>query len=154
MFWRTHKRKAVDEADLEPLRGLYGALGLGFPAEALGIFSDDGGRESDDWCLYHNGRRRRCLSAPTLSNYELFALPTTWEVQRVVARDLTARQTKRGDLVAVGGELYCRPRGSWENVRLPFFHLWTMCAGKALLFDNLLDGTQLRPRARLERCTA
>jgi len=153
MIRRSHKRMTVDEANMEPLRGLYDALGLGFPAEALRIFSGEHGHD-DYWCLHRRGRSRtlRCLRAPELSNHELFALRDTWEIMRVVARDVTGQQTKRGDLVSVGGDLYCRRRGSWDNVRLPFFHLWTMCDGKALRFENLLDDTELRREGRPEVC--
>jgi hypothetical protein len=156
MFGRP--RKAVDEADLEGLKGFYDALGLGFPLQALRIFGGDtdgggdgGGAEDAGgsggqgaWCLRHLGRTLRCVNANDLSNRELFVLPEAWEVIRVVAHRLAGRQTKRGDQITVGGDLYCRPHGTWENMRIPFLHTWTMCAGKALLFENLLDATDLR----------
>jgi hypothetical protein len=156
MFGRTHNRRAVDDADLFRLQDLYGALGLGFPAEAVRVFGGEDGRDGGDWCLYRRGRIRtlRCLSPPDLSSHELFSLPSTWEITRVVARDLTGQRTKHGDLVSVGGDVYCRARGSWDTARLPFYHLWTMCAGRALRFENLLDGTELKRRGRREVCAA
>jgi hypothetical protein len=155
MIRRSHKRRSVDDAELESLRDVYAGLGLGFPAAALRIFGgEDGGENGGDdgeWCLHRRGLTRtlRCLRASELSNRELFALPPAWEIMRVVARDVTARGTKHGDLVSVGGDLYCRHAGSWDHLRLPFFHLWTMRAGRALRFENLIDDTELtRPRSR------
>jgi hypothetical protein len=39
--------------------------------------------------------------------------------------------------------MYCRPKGSWESMRLPLMHVWTMCLDKALRFENLLDDFEL-----------
>ena len=55
-------------------------------------------------------------------------------------------------MVTVQGHLYCRPRGSWDNERLPFLHTWTMCAGRALRFESFLDDLELRRHGRLEGC--
>ena len=52
------------------------------------------------------------------------------------------------------GFMYCRPRGSWENIRVPLLHVWTLCLGKALRFENLLDGLELGRADGLRRCAA
>jgi hypothetical protein len=149
MFGRR-KPESPDERDMARLQRLYAGLGLGFPAEALQLFeggdslhgsADDAGR----WCLRHLGRRVRCVRTPELSDRELFAIPRAWEVMRVVARSLTGRRTRRGDKIFVQGEMYCRPSGTWEYIRIPFQHVWTICAGKAVLFQNILDETELKP---------
>ncbi len=77
-------------------------------------------------------------------------LPATWEVTRAEVRRLTY---KRG-IATVTGFMYCRPRGSWENIRVPLLHVWTMCLGKALRFENLLDGLELGRADGLTRCAA
>jgi hypothetical protein len=58
------------------------------------------------------------------------------------------------DVVTVTGFIYCRPRGSWEHVRLPLLHVWTICLDKALRFESLLDGVDLRRAVGPTRCAA
>jgi hypothetical protein len=123
---------------VEPLRALYHALGPGFPAEALYLF-DQSGPDRANWCLRHNGHLMRCLSAGELGSSDLFSLPPSWEIMRVVVNNLMPRR----DIVTVTGAVYCRPRGTWEAIRLPLMHIWTMRAGKALRFENYLDGIEL-----------
>ncbi len=135
--------------ELEQLRNAYGALGPGFPCEALVLF-DQNEAEGGEWCIKVNGRRSRCLGTSELLSSDLFALPATWEVMRADVRQLAY---KRG-IATVSGVMYCRPRGSWENMRLPLLHVWTMCRGKALRFENLLDGIELGRADGLTRCAA
>ena len=120
------------------LRNTYGALGPGFPREASRLF-DQGGAEGAEWCVKVYGRRLRCLSASELQSTDLFALPPAWEVMRAEVLRLTC---KRG-FAAVTGFMYCRPKGSWESMRLPLMHVWTMCLDKAMRFENLLDDFEL-----------
>jgi hypothetical protein len=138
---------ADDELDL--LRGAYGALGPGFAPEARALFQQDG-LEGVAWCLKINGRRARCLSTSELDSSDLFLLPASWEVKRAEVRRLTY---KRGT-ATVSGLMYCRPRGSWENIRIPLLHVWTMCRGRALRFQNLLDDLELVRADGLARCAA
>jgi hypothetical protein len=136
------------------LRGIYGALGPGFPNEAVRLFGqgmeadDDGSESSDAWSVRSNGRLVRYLSADELSSTDLFALPGSWEVMRVVVHNLMRKR----DIVTVTGSVYCRPRGSWETMRLPVLHIWTMCADRALRFENYLDGIELSRADGLLRC--
>ncbi len=153
MSRRLRNGGAVDEVDLERLRVLYAALGPGFPAAALAVFTGEA-TAGDDWCVSYRGRTQRCLPAGELSNDELFVLPPRWEVMRVVVHALKGKPTKRGDVVSVSGYFYCRPRGSWTNERIPFLHLWTMCAGQALRFDSFLDEIELRRRGCGAGCLA
>ncbi len=143
MFER--KRQPVDEAELDQLRDVYASLGMGFPAQALRLFGAEEKSGPRGWCLRHLGRTVRCIKSPDLSNTELFALPARWEVIRVVAKGLAGRHNKRGDQITVYGEMYCRPRGTWEKIAIPFQHVWTLRAGRVLLFENLVDATILRP---------
>lgn len=144
MFWRG-KRQPVDEAELDGLRSVYAALGMGFPAQASRLFGGEDPAAEGRWCLKHMGRTIRCLRTPDLSDRELFVIPIGWEVIRAVATSLTGRRGKRGDQITVFGEMHCRPRGTWENVAIPFQHVWTLCAGRALRFENIVDATVLRP---------
>ena len=130
--------------ELERLRNAYRALGPGFPPEAMSLFSEETQADGGDWCVKVFGKTRRCLRASELATTDLFALPGTWEVMRAEVRRLTL---KRG-VATVTGFMYCRPRGSWENMRIPLLHVWTMRLGKALRFENLLDGIEL---CRIER---
>jgi len=156
---------------VEGLKRLYRGLGLGFPDEARRLFGGAGsggdasmGGGGDPktraqagggrWCLSELGRTVRCLEATELSDRELFYLPGSWEVIRVVARSLSARATRRGDLVTVFGDMYCRPHGTWENVRIPFHHVWTLCRGRALQLENALDATALTREGATVNCGA
>ena len=77
-------------------------------------------------------------------------LPSTWEVMRAEVRSVKARRA----VVTVTGFIYCRPRGSWEYLRLPLLHVWTICLDKALRFESLLDGLELRRADGPTRCAA
>jgi hypothetical protein len=136
----------ADAADLERLRRLYAALGPGFASEVLGVFADGEApaAQGNAWCLRYNGHLERCLPTLELSNHELFAMPPAWEVMRVTVSRLGGRLTKHGEQFDVAGQLFCRPRGTWETMRLPFMHLWTIRAGRVLRFESLLDGIELR----------
>jgi hypothetical protein len=90
--------------------------------------------------LVGGGKRPRSVTAGELASDDLFALPVAWEVMRVEPRRLTRQ---RHGIVAVAGFMYCRPKGSWETMRLPFLHVWTMSAGRALRFQNFLDGIEM-----------
>ena len=125
---------------LERLRSAYRALGPGFPPEAVALFAYGGDDGGGAWYrLAPRGQRRRLATAEMTSN-DLFSMPPNWEVMRVELRRLNAR---RG-LVTASGFMRCRPRGTWENLRIPFLHTWTMRDGKALTFQNFLDSIELR----------
>ena len=142
--------KQVADEELAALRDAYRALGPGFPPEALRLFDQDVGASGGDWCVSVYGRRSRCLSASELASTDLFALPSTWEVMRTEVRQLTSKR----DVVTVMGFLHCRPRGTWENIRVPLLHVWTMCLGRVVRFENLLDGIELSRADRRTRGAA
>jgi hypothetical protein len=138
------------DEELERLQDAYGALGPGFPAEARRLFDPDVGADETEWCIKVHGKTSRRLGVSELASSDLFALPPTWEVMRTEVRRLTCK----GGVATVTGFLYCRPRGSWENMRLPLLHLWTMRLGKAVRFQNLLDGIELSRADRPARGAA
>jgi hypothetical protein len=140
----------VSDDAAERLRSAYLALGPGFPAEALALFEHGEGEDGGMWCRLAPRAKPRFLSANELTSNDLFGLPPAWEVMRVEPRRLTAR---RG-VISVTGSMHCRPRGSWENIRVPVLHAWTMCDGKALRFQNLLDDIELRRADGRTRCSA
>jgi hypothetical protein len=140
----------TSDEQLDRLRDIYRGLGPGFPAAAAPLFDRGAGPDGGDWCVRVNGRMSRCLSAAELASTDLFVLPSTWEIMRAEIRGLAARR----DVVTVTGFMYCRPRGSWEHMRVPLLHVWTMRLGKALRFENLLDGLELRPVERRSRWAA
>jgi hypothetical protein len=146
--------RTSDDADLNALRDLYGALGPGFPLEAQRVFEGDQQSERDEWCIGLRGRMLRCFDADELSSDEIFGLPAKWELTKVEVYKLRGRLTKSGDVVKVMGHLHCRPRGSWDSERFPFLHLWTMCAGRALRLESFFDGLELRRKGVLEGCPA
>jgi hypothetical protein len=147
---RRKDTTVVAEELLEQLRGIYRELGPGFPAAATRLFSTEGGADGGDWALSVNGHPARRLNAHDLASTDLFVLPSTWEVMRAEVRSVRAKR----DVVTVTGFIYCRPRGSWEYLRLPLLHVWTICLDKALRFESLLDGLELRRADGLTRCAA
>ena len=130
----------VDDDAVERLRSVYLALGPGFPAQAFALFEHEGRGDGGGWCRLAPHAKPRFLRATELASSDLFSLPASWEVMRVEPRRLTAR---RG-VITVVGSMHCRPRGTWENIRVPVLHAWTMCHGKVLRFQNLLDDIELR----------
>ena len=149
MDWRRPKIQVTDE-ELERLRSAYRALGPGFPAAALGLFEPEAGAGEGEWCVKMFGSTARCLNAGALASTDLFALPPSWEVMRTEVRGLARRRS----VVTVSGFMYCRPRGTWEKIRVPLLHVWTLSLGKALRFENLLDGIELSPARRRTRKAA
>jgi hypothetical protein len=145
---RARDSERATDGNVERLRAMYHALGPGFPAEALRLFDREPGADGGGWCLRHNGHVLRCLSAGELASADLFSLPPSWEVMRVVVHNLMPKR----DIVTVTGSVYCRPRGSWETMRLPLLHVWTMCADRALRFESYLDGIELSRIDELVSC--
>jgi len=92
--------------------------------------------------LVGGGRyRSRDLAADDLFG----AIPGHWEVTRVEPVDLK----RSGDAVVVTGRIFCRPPGgSWEQMALPFAHIWTFARGRLVKVRCYLEGIELR---RLER---
>lgn len=155
-------KRDPDETDLEALREFYAALGPGLRPEVERVFAGDGSPGSVQWqgCL-HRGRglvlaplRWRRLTSDGLTPERLFLLPPGWELTRAALAKLDGTLGKKGDLLSAQGTYYCRPRGSWANDPLPFVHLWTMCAGRALRFASYLDGLELRRDQTLAGCPA
>ena len=149
MFGRTEKPMVPAEA-VERLREAYRVLGPGFPDAAARLFEPDAGAEGGEWYVKVFGRLVRRLRVGEMTSSDLFALPSTWEVMRAEVRGLKAG---RG-FVTVSGFMYCRPRGSWEHMRVPLLHVWTMGVGKLLRFENLLDGIELSPAVSASRSAA
>jgi hypothetical protein len=147
---RRKNTTVVDEELLEELRDVYRDLGPGFPTAATHLFSTEGVADGGDWALSVNGHPSRLLNTNELASTDLFVLPSTWEVMRAEVRSVKAKR----DVVTVTGFIYCRPRGSWEYLRLPLLHVWTICVNKALRFESLLDGLELRRADGLTRCAA
>jgi hypothetical protein len=139
VFRRRRSEVTVDDEEVEGLLDLYRGLGPGFPPAASRLFDDEAGSGGSEWHVKVFGRLARRLRARDLTSTDLFALPHTWEVMRAEVRGLRAG---RGT-VTVSGFLYCRPRGSWEHLRLPLLHVWTLRLGRALRFENILDGIEL-----------
>jgi hypothetical protein len=81
--------------------------------------------------------------ASELSSSDIFELWPGWEVIRAEVNWLEGKATKQGDVVSVGGQVYCRPQGNWENVRLPFLHTWLLRDGSVLSMESFLDGGEL-----------
>ncbi|HMK91899.1 MAG TPA: hypothetical protein VK576_02775 [Thermoleophilia bacterium] len=152
----------ADEADLEALRELYASLGPGYPLEVARVFAGDGSATSEQWdARTRRGRgpfvvpqRWRRVAGDDLSSGSLFLLPPGWELTRAELSELQGELTRRGDLLSAEGTFYCRLRGGWHTDPLPFLHLWTMCAGRALRFESYLEGLELRRAGRLEGCPA
>ncbi|HMK92376.1 MAG TPA: hypothetical protein VK576_05200 [Thermoleophilia bacterium] len=139
-FSRKDRGDDVGDDDVERLRHAYLALGPGLPAAARELFRRDGGSEGPWWRRAPRGKPR-LIESTELGSADLFVLPPTWEIMRVVPRQI---QTRHGT-VTVTGFMQCRPKGSWEKIQVPFMHVWTLCRGRVQRFQNLLEGVELRP---------
>ena len=127
------------DEELEQLRNAYRALGPGFPAEAQSLFSEDA--EADGGRLVRQGLGRDvALPARQRARHHGPLRPAGdlgGHARRGPAADLQARRRDRDRFHVLPA------RGSWENMRIPLLHVWTMRLGKALRFENLLDGIEL-----------
>ena len=149
MRWLRSRPTEVDEGAVERVRAAYEALGPGFPRQVAELFEQEG---DDDgmWRRLAPRGQRRLIEAGELASEDLFSLPSGWEVMRVELRQLSARR----DLISAGGFLFCRPRGTWENIRVPFLHNWALCRDKVLTFQSVLDEIELRRADGRTRCAA
>jgi hypothetical protein len=149
-MFRRGDKTVVPAEEVDRLREAYRGLGPGFPDAAARLFEQDAGAEGGEWYVKVFGRLVRRLRVGDMTSSDLFALPSTWEVMRAEVRGLKAG---RG-FVTVSGFMYCRPRGSWEHMRVPLLHVWTMGVGKLQRFENLLDGIELSPAVSASRSAA
>lgn len=120
-------------------------MGFGARTEALHLFGqDDDDDEGASWVvvdLIGGGR----YAAREKAVDDLFGgIPGTWEVTRIETRQVK----ETGDKVVVTGHIVCRPRGSWEQTRIPFAHVWTFAQGRVVGVRTYLEGVELR---RIER---
>ena len=136
------------------LRRAYASMGFGRSDDALLELFGQGDRPSAAgiearrgpalWQvvdLVGGGRYR----SRTLAADDLFgAIPGHWQVTRVETADLR----RRGDVVVVTGRIFCRPPRSWDQMGLPFAHIWTFVHGRVAQVRSYLEGIELR---RLER---
>ena len=129
---------------------LTGSWAPGFPVAAARLFEQDTDAQGGEWYVKVFGRLVRSLRVDDMTSSDLFALPPTWEVMRAEVRALKAG---RG-FVTVTGFMYCRPRGSWEHLRVPLLHVWTIGVGRLQRFENLLDGIELSPAVSASRGAA
>jgi hypothetical protein len=136
--------------DLAQLRNAYHSFGPGFPIEVRELFDLHANADRTDWCLRSSRACCRFLSAAELITDDLFPVPATWEVTHVVPEQMA----ERGNTVTVTGHMYCRPKGGWDTLHLPFMHVWTMCSGKVMSLSSFLDGIQLSRTDGVSSCAA
>ncbi len=125
----------------QELRDGYRAVGLGIGDAMLRLFGQ-GSAGAARWAVVdlasgEVGRTREVVAE------DLFgSVPGHWEVTRVDA----ACFRRVDDRVAVIGHVCCRPRGvrSFDTVRVPFAHVWTMRGVEAVRVVSYLDGIELR----------
>lgn len=119
----------------------YRAIGLGVGEGMLRLFGQGSGRTTA-WFVVDlvSGERGR---ARAVAAEDLFgSIPGHWEVTRV---ETAAIRVEDGRVI-VTGSILCRPRGvrSFDLVRVPFAHVWTLREGEVVRVLSYLDGVELR----------
>jgi ketosteroid isomerase-like protein len=84
-------------------------------------------------------RRQRADDLPR----DLFRLPPHWEITDFEIHQVTSKH----DAIFVVGACRCRPKGSWDVVRLPFLHVWHLRDGRAARVENRFNLVEVRRAA-------
>ncbi len=107
---------------LERIRRGYHAIGHGASSDVLAMFHQE---QSDppEWVIDSSTHLSPTRDVVAMDLF-LGAIPSHWEVTGVDLRrwDFSER---RGRLV-VTGRFRTRPRGTWDVMRLPFIHVWSV----------------------------
>jgi len=130
------------------LRGAYRAMGFGAQGAVLRIFGqEEADGEPAGWEVVDRIGGGRFASRAVVADDLFGAIPATWEVTRVE----TASIKESGDRAVVTGHIVCRPCGSWDQMAIPFAHVWTFVRGEVVRVSLYLEGVELR---RIERLGA
>jgi hypothetical protein len=71
------------------------------------------------------------------------SVPRHWEAMELVVHRLLADR----DRFVVVGALRCRPKGSWDSIKVPFLHIWHIRSGRVTRPVGSLDSVELRRAA-------
>jgi hypothetical protein len=125
----------------ELVRNAYRAIGLGVGDAMLRLFGQGEGR-SPAWSVVDVTSGQAGRSRPVAADDLFGSIPPHWEVTRV--EPATVRVEDRH--VIVTGHILCRPRGvrSFDLVKVPFAHVWTLEGEEAQRVFSYLDGVELR----------
>ena len=107
---------------LERIRRGYRAMGPGAPRDVLAMFHQDQA-DPPEWVIDDT---LRILPSAEVVAMDLFAgmLPSQWEVIGVDLRRWDYYRSKAR--LVVTGLFRTRPKGTWEVVKLPFIHIWSV----------------------------
>jgi hypothetical protein len=126
----------------------YRAMGFGAHRTVLQLFGQDGtDRRDTGWEVVDRIGGSRYASRRVVAEDLFGGIPSTWEVTRVE----TASIKESGDRAVVTGHIFCRPSGSWDQMAIPFAHIWTFLRGDVVRVVMYLEGVELR---RIERLGA
>ncbi len=107
---------------LERIRRGYRAIGPGAPRDVLAMFHQEQ-PDPPEWVVDDS---LRVLPAREVVALDLFAgaLPSHWEI---IGVDLRHWDYYRGKArLVVTGRFRTRPKGTWEVIKLPFIHIWSV----------------------------
>ncbi|HJW75642.1 MAG TPA: hypothetical protein VJ787_08235 [Thermoleophilia bacterium] len=139
----TLREAALHREALDMLRAGYRALGFGAPEPVLRMFDQHlPGREAR-WVVRDVTSTARFRSRDVVADDLFGSIPPHWQVVRVVPW----RFEDKDDRVIVMGHIWCRPRGSWDVMSVPFGHIWTLALGKVVSVLSYLDGIEIERTA-------
>lgn len=120
---------------LERIGRGYRAIGPGVPRDVLAMFHQEQ-PDPPEWVVDDS---LRVLPAREVVALDLFAgaLPSHWEI---IGVDLRHWDYYRGKArLVVTGRFRTRPKGTWEVIKLPFIHIWSVGEGDQVrgVFDYL-----------------
>jgi hypothetical protein len=128
---------------LERIKRGYRAMGPGASRDVLAMFHQEQ-PDPPEWVVDDT---TRIVPARGVVAMDLYAgaLPPHWEVIGVDLRmwDYYARKSK----LVVAGRFRTRPRGTWEVVRLPFIHIWSVGDDQVRGVFDYLAGIEVKRRA-------
>ena len=125
------------------LRAGYRALGFGAPEPVLRMFDQHRPGREAHWVVRDLTSTARYRAREVVADDLFGSIPPHWQVVRVVP----LRFEDHDDTVVVMGHIWCRPRGSWEVMRVPFAHVWTLALDKVVSVLSYLDGIEIERTA-------
>ena len=118
------------------VRETYEKFNRGDIPAVLATFADDIEWHEPDWVIERGGTFH---SSQDVLHNVFETVPRNWDSLRLVPSEIL----EAGDVVISRGKFVGRPKGSAQEIEVPFVHLFTIRDGKVVTGDAYIDVKEL-----------
>lgn len=125
----------------ERIRRGYRAIGPGAPRDVLAMFHQEQ-PDPPEWVIHDSVTSGREFATREIVAMDLFGgLPPHWEVTGIELSmwDFYESYSR----LVVGGHYRTRPRGTWDVMRLPFLHVWSVAGDQVEAVSDYFSGIEV-----------